>query len=583
MFRKKSLSKMNEPESLDQLLVVVTPRAVSLLLSLALVLLVAITWSVVSRLPVTVEGFGIIIKPGSVKSVQFPGTGILSEINVKVGDTIEVGDVIATMRNADRIGRINSDVVKFQAKQLYFEDNVAASQKRTDLEVDLVRKNIDVMKNDILALRQLRAGLSQQTKTYSAEELATLSSNRQLLLDLYNTQKSQLDSIIDLASQGALASSQQVQMLSTITETERRIAELDLQISNANTTSLNNERQDIKLRQEISQLVSRLTQEEIRYEQLLNNFILEKNKQQMDLNEIGGNIRLSKERLFRQTYVASPYSGKVLEIRSSTGQNVAGGKELLTIEIASSEPFNRIVFAEDVTFGSFALNLNGETTRQLGYPTTAPLIEAALNDIAKSRAGPPLKVVERRQAREYDVFSETSQSILLEIDDNRLNTVEEVPSFASVFSFDRVMQDEKLSHLCFFPIGDGKKVVNGMKMLISPSNVDRNRFGSIIGKVTSVSSFPATSEGIVKVTGNSDVAAALVEKGGTLLVYAAMTESEDDNKGYRWSSKGFDGSITSGTTTSCRISIEERAPITFVIPLLRKWFLGIDGANVPSI
>ena len=87
----------------------------------------------------------------------------------------------------------------------------------------------------------------------------------------------------------------------------------------------------------------------------------------------------------------------------------------------------------------------------------------------------------------------------------------------------------------------------------------------------------------MKVTGNSDVAAALVEKGGTLLVYAAMTESEDDNKGYRWSSKGFDGSITSGTTTSCRISIEERAPITFVIPLLRKWFLGIDGANVPSI
>jgi HlyD family secretion protein len=42
--------------------------------------------------------------------------------------------------------------------------------------------------------------------------------------------------------------------------------------------------------------------------------------------------------------------------------------------------------------------------------------------------------------------------------------------------------------------------------------------------------------------------------------------------GYRWSSsKGPDSKLTAGTTASVRITVEERAPITFLLPFLREW------------
>jgi len=41
--------------------------------------------------------------------------------------------------------------------------------------------------------------------------------------------------------------------------------------------------------------------------------------------------------------------------------------------------------------------------------------------------------------------------------------------------------------------------------------------------------------------------------------------------GYKWSSsKGPELNISSGTTTTVRVTIEERAPITFILPILRS-------------
>ncbi|NES67365.1 MAG: NHLP bacteriocin system secretion protein, partial [Okeania sp. SIO2D1] len=42
--------------------------------------------------------------------------------------------------------------------------------------------------------------------------------------------------------------------------------------------------------------------------------------------------------------------------------------------------------------------------------------------------------------------------------------------------------------------------------------------------------------------------------------------------GYQWSSsKGPQQKLTAGTTTTTRVRVEERAPITFVLPILREW------------
>ncbi|MBE8965191.1 hypothetical protein IQ277_02720 [Nostocales cyanobacterium LEGE 12452] len=52
-----------------------------------------------------------------------------------------------------------------------------------------------------------------------------------------------------------------------------------------------------------------------------------------------------------------------------------------------------------------------------------------------------------------------------------------------------------------------------MKLQVTPSTVQRKRFGDIIGAVTDVSAFPVTKEGALSVVGSSELVQGLMSQG----------------------------------------------------------------------
>jgi hypothetical protein len=169
----------------------------------------------------------------------------------------------------------------------------------------------------------------------------------------------------------------------------------------------------------------------------------------------------------------------------------------------------------------------------------------------------------------------------LEVRDAGLVDADGIPSFATIFEFGSVVLPEELRHLAFLQIGPGKRVQTGMEVRINPSNVERQRFGSMMGVVRKVSEFPVTVEGVVNLIGNTEVAKTLLEKGGTMLIEVELTPDPSTPTGFKWTSKGPDEPITAGTTTTSRITVETRAPISFALPLLRTWVLG-DADRLPK-
>ncbi|MEO1347957.1 MAG: NHLP bacteriocin system secretion protein [Cyanobacteria bacterium J06635_15] len=129
----------------------------------------------------------------------------------------------------------------------------------------------------------------------------------------------------------------------------------------------------------------------------------------------------------------------------------------------------------------------------------------------------------------------------------------------------------------YFDIKDGKQIQPGSKVLWSPSPVKRERFGSVVGEVVSVSPFPVTREGVTAVVGNPELAEQLIgQTGGKIEVIAQLKSDPTTLSGYQWSSSaGPDVKLTLGTTATARITVEERAPITFLLPILREWS-GLD-------
>ncbi|MDJ0574498.1 MAG: NHLP bacteriocin system secretion protein [Xenococcaceae cyanobacterium MO_234.B1] len=132
----------------------------------------------------------------------------------------------------------------------------------------------------------------------------------------------------------------------------------------------------------------------------------------------------------------------------------------------------------------------------------------------------------------------------------------------------------------YFAVEDGKKIRPRMKILITPNTVKRTRFGGIVGEITDVSPFPITSEGATSVVGNPEVVQKLMGEGGGKV--EAIAQLQLDSKtfsGYKWSSSdGPQLEISPGTTTTVRVTVEKRSPITWVLPILREW-TGIEHIN----
>jgi HlyD family secretion protein len=124
----------------------------------------------------------------------------------------------------------------------------------------------------------------------------------------------------------------------------------------------------------------------------------------------------------------------------------------------------------------------------------------------------------------------------------------------------------------FFPDSDGKKLQPGMPVEITPTTVKRERFGGIMGTVTDISAFPVTKEGVNRLIGNPEVTQALLAKGPQIQVFANLQPDMSTYSKFKWSSsQGPQLKVSAGTSTTVRVTVEERAPITFVLPILRSW------------
>jgi HlyD family secretion protein len=128
-----------------------------------------------------------------------------------------------------------------------------------------------------------------------------------------------------------------------------------------------------------------------------------------------------------------------------------------------------------------------------------------------------------------------------------------------------------LTSVSFFPVGDGKRIRPGMPVQVTPDSVERQRYGGIVGKVTSVSGLPVTKASAALLVGSSEVVEALLSGGPYIQVVSELETDAVAASGYKWSSSSGPGlPITPGTVGSTRVTIEGRAPITYLFPFLRS-------------
>lgn len=133
-----------------------------------------------------------------------------------------------------------------------------------------------------------------------------------------------------------------------------------------------------------------------------------------------------------------------------------------------------------------------------------------------------------------------------------------------------------LEVVVFAPPGEGKNVRPGMEVQVSPANVRPEEAGFLAATVHSVADYPSSRQGIMRVLQNERLVEQLSAGGAPIKVVADLLPDPAAPSGFRWSSgRGPKQRIDAGTLCEAGITLERRAPITLVLPLLRK-SLGVD-------
>lgn len=144
-----------------------------------------------------------------------------------------------------------------------------------------------------------------------------------------------------------------------------------------------------------------------------------------------------------------------------------------------------------------------------------------------------------------------------------------VPLFSYVEEGDNM---DKLEVVVYIPAGEGKKVLPGMEAQISPTIVKKEEFGYMLGRVASVSEYPATAEGMMLTLGNQELVSQLTGNSAPIEVRIELILDTSTFSGYKWSTpQGPPIMIDSGTLCSASITVSRQRPIRMVIPTIKKY------------
>lgn len=132
---------------------------------------------------------------------------------------------------------------------------------------------------------------------------------------------------------------------------------------------------------------------------------------------------------------------------------------------------------------------------------------------------------------------------------------------------------KKLSVFALFNAFDGKKIQKNMPALIAPSYVSQYQYGVIKGTVKHVEEYPADKTAILSVIIDPSWLHQLGYRNNAMLIANVSLQTDEHTvSGYRWTSKaGPPIKISPGSFVHVSVNVKKVAPITLVIPILKRW------------
>lgn len=130
--------------------------------------------------------------------------------------------------------------------------------------------------------------------------------------------------------------------------------------------------------------------------------------------------------------------------------------------------------------------------------------------------------------------------------------------------------DTRIQTVVYFDSRTARQIRPGMEAQISPTEIKREEFGYIKGKVLEVGAAPATVQQMSQILANQSLAQELYGKVAPIEIRAELS-TKSTPSGFEWStSQGPPFSIAANSRITVQVVVDRRKPYTYVLPMIKS-------------
>ena len=280
VFRKVALDRLASPEELDILMQVTRPRTWLVMVAMMLLVVTTVVWGFVGSIPTRIDAQGVLIRSGGVFDVFATGAGPIKQLTAKAGDIVRQGQIVAVIEQPEMEAKIANSKAQLVEMQRQHAELMSYTRRDLSLQADSSELQRSALEDTVR--------FSEQRVDALKEQIAS----EERLLDL------------GLITKQTVLTTQQ-SLFTTSDQLER--AKNDLKKLVVTDTSTKTQKdQDII-------------------------------RSQLQLNEAQRNIEFLEEQLRIAAEVVSPYTGRILEVKSNRGDLISRGAGLMSLQLADDQ------------------------------------------------------------------------------------------------------------------------------------------------------------------------------------------------------------------------------------------------------
>lgn len=617
IYRKSSLEKLSSPEQLDRMIVVTSPTFWLAMAGAGAIILIALIWSIVGRLPVTVHGDGIYISSEGIGTVYSDAAGVINSIEVSVGDTVNEGDVIATLTDSDTQSTIDDLTERRQIAEfitLVSTDDISNSDTRDLLEIKNSIGSVDnslrqsvtslsIWKQEYAQASAELADLSSRLETARAEYEKALGSNSDgstVEIEYNNATAAYEAAKSNLSSAQATMSSMQVaydaavaglkNYDSNVSAAQEKVNAAESEYQNAQkalddfvASGAQDESQSEALRAAVEAAKAVLEEAQVELADATN-------MRQTYLNEAsqaGGTNQMLINNYYPDAKTAVSEAQVALDNAKATYEEKQKTyQEYLSAKSNSDVDLQRKQTEYSELSNQYATQQGVVTSLEQNIFSVEAQIAAEQSNV-DSQTGALIQQFENTRSALLSALDSELEQAQRTMNKTRLvahqsGTVVEVPvskgtlvgqgsEILKLVSDADAEEAERNVVVCYVPLTSGKKITEGMTVMVYPTTLNKQEYGHMEATVLAVDQYVTSTAQMKNTLGDELLVNSFTQNGPVLAVTCELRADTTTASGYYWSSKkASDIQIAEGTLVTVDIVTERKAPIQMVIPLLKE-------------